>query len=330
MDVLSDVVAAMRAGDPRSARVEWHAPWGQRFAPASGAGFRVVLQGSCWLIPQEGDPIPLSTGDVIFLPRGHGHALADHTSTALAEPACDPQERPSQEHRYPSTSMGLTGQDTAQPVTVTLCGAYQLDSARAHPLLQDLPDILHLPARLGHRAEIRAAVELLGAELENPRLGADAVVPALLDMLLLFILRAWFDQQPQGGPLLGWAGALNDPAISNALHALHREPAAPWTVETLAARAGLSRAAFARRFTTLVGQPPLTYLTWWRMMSAARLLRESDKPLSTVAGQIGYGSEYAFASAFKRAYGLAPGRYRRQELLRRDSGLPTQTRALWS
>ncbi|KQV15343.1 hypothetical protein ASE03_05900 [Kitasatospora sp. Root187] len=131
--------------------------------------------------------------------------------------------------------------DGANPATVTLCGAYPLDPARAHPLLRDLPDALHLPARSGHRPEIRAAVELL------------------------------------------------------------------------AAKGGLSRAAFARRFAAMVGRPPLGCLTWWRMTTAARLLRESDSPLSAPAEQVGYSSEFAFGNAFKREYGLAPGRYRRQQ-----------------
>lgn len=278
-------------------------PWGQRFPPADGAGFQVILQGSCWLLPHGGgSPIALGVGDVLFLPRGTGHALADHPSTPLAEPSCEPHD--------PALSRPLPN---GHPSTVTLCGAYQLDPTRAHPLLSDLPDTLHLPARLGHLPEIRSAVELLGGELENPRLGADTVVPALLDVLLLFILRAWFDQQPEPGPPFGWRAALADPAVSTALHRIHRSPAHRWTVESLATEAGLSRAAFAKRFTTLIGQPPLGYLTWWRLTTAARLLRESDAPLSTVAAQVGYGSEFAFANAFKREYRLAPGRYRREE-----------------
>jgi AraC-like DNA-binding protein len=194
---------------------------------------------------------------------------------------------------------------------LTLCGAYQLDPARAHPLLRDLPEVLHLPARLGHHAELRAAVDLLGAELQRPRLGADALIAALLDLLLLYLLRSWFDEQPASGTATGWAAALRDPAIGAAIHAIHRDPARPWTVESLGAHVGLSRAAFARRFTTLVGQPPLAYLTWWRMTSAARLLVDSDAPLAAVAARVGYTSEFAFATAFKRHVGTPPGTYRR-------------------
>jgi AraC-like DNA-binding protein len=172
--------------------------------------------------------------------------------------------------------------------------------------------VIHLPARVGHRPELRAAVDLLGGELDHPRLGSDTTVPTLLDLLLLYILRAWFDEQPDEGAPTGWAAALADPAVSAALHAIHRDPAHPWTVESLGHQVRLSRAAFSRRFTALVGQPPLTYLTWWRMTTAARLLLEPGASLGEVATRIGYTSEFAFANAFKREYGLAPGRYRRQ------------------
>jgi AraC-like DNA-binding protein len=242
---------------------------------------------------------------VVFFPHGHGYGLADNPTNALAEPDCDPLD---EAELYASASIGQPGHGTP---TVTLCGGYQLDQARAHPLLDSLPNMVHLPARLGHRAEVRAAIDLLGSELDSPRLGTDTIVPALLDMLLLYLLRAWFDEQPQRGAVTGWGAAMANPAISAALHTIHRDPAHHWTVETLAAQARLSRAAFSKRFTAMIGQPPLTYLTWWRMTIAARLLRESDAPLSEVATQTGYTSEFAFANAFKREYGTAPGRYRR-------------------
>ncbi|MFJ3926259.1 helix-turn-helix transcriptional regulator [Streptomyces sp. NPDC090022] len=150
-------------------------------------------------------------------------------------------------------------------------------------------------------------------ELDSPRPGTDAAVPALLGMLLLFALRAWAELRPSEGHTSGWAAALADPVVRRALDAVHRAPHHAWTVQSLADHAGLSRAAFARRFTALVGRPPLAYLTWWRLTTAARLLRTTDAPLHSVAGRVGYGSEYAFAHAFKRQFGSAPGYYRRAE-----------------
>jgi AraC-like DNA-binding protein len=305
VDVLSDVIAVMRTGQPRSALARWPGRFGQRFAAGAGsAGFRVVLEGSCWLIPASGPPVALGVGVVVFLPHGAEHALADSPTTPLEAHACDQAS----EQRLGSPP----GSDDRPGGTLTLCGAYQLDPVRAHPLLLDLPEVVHLPARLGRHAELRAAVDLLGTELQRPRLGADALVSALLDLLLLYILRSWFDEQPASEAATGWTAALRDPAVGAALHAIHRDPARPWTVGSLGVHVGLSRAAFARRFTTLVGQPPLAYLTWWRMTSAARLLVDSDAPLGAVATRVGYASEFAFATAFKRQLGAPPGTYRKR------------------
>lgn len=296
MDVLSDAITAMRTGRPHANRHRLRAPWGMRFAGGHGCAFHVVLQGSCWLLPPDGaPPHQLGAGDVVFLRDTGAHGLADAPASPL---------RDFDVHR-PETPAGGDG-----ALTVVLCGAYLLDRSRAHPLLSEVPPVAHLPARIGRHADLRAAVDLLGAEVGRPRPGAGAIVPALLDTLLLYILRAWFEERAEDPAATGWTAALADPAIAAALTAIHDAPDRPWTVAELGARAGLSRAAFAGRFTALVGQPPLTYLTWWRMTIAARLLREADAPLLTVARQVGYSSDIAFAAAFKRRYGTTPGRYR--------------------
>ncbi|MRH92223.1 helix-turn-helix domain-containing protein [Nocardia sp. SYP-A9097] len=283
MDILSDAVAAMRIGTPHSNRTEMRAPWGLRFPPQDGAGFHVVLRGSCWLTPARGDPIHLQVGDVAFLPRETGHAIGDRPAGAHAD-----RDAPG-------------GHET----TVLLCGAYILDQSRAHPLLSELPDVIHLPARIGHHTALRGAIDLLGLELDTRQ--QSGVIAPLLEVLLQYMLRAWYDDQPD---VSGWAGALRDPAIYAALAAMHADPGAPWTVKSLGAQAGLSRSMFARRFTATVGIAPQTYLTWWRMTLAARVLRESDALVRVVAERFGYTSEFAFAKAFKREFGVAPGRYR--------------------
>jgi AraC-like DNA-binding protein len=304
MDVLSDVVAAMRTGRPHSARRATYAPWGLRFAAADEAGFHVVLRGSAWLIPDGGEPVALAPGDVVFLAHGHGHALASGPDVPLQEVRMLPDGT--------WTSPPAGEPRAGCPDTVTLCGTYRLDRDRAHRLLAELPEVVHLPAQVGAHRSLRAAVELLGMELEESRPGTDAIVTSLLDTLLLYILRAWWEGERAAGRARGWAVALADPAVAAALRAIHGDPGRAWTVAGLGAAGGLSRAAFARRFAALVGEPPLTYLTWWRMTTAGRLLRDDDLSLRQVAQRTGYASEFAFAKAFKREYGVAPGRYRRR------------------
>jgi AraC-like DNA-binding protein len=270
----------------------------------------VVLQGSCWLLPSHADPVPLGVGDVLFLrPGAAEHGVADSPGTSA---------RPAAPERITDPGSGETNENAE---VVLLCGAYRLDQSMAHPLLAELPEFIHLPARVGRYPRLRAATDLLGAELERPSHGSDVVVPALLDTLLLYILRAWYDEQAHRAPS-GWAAALADPSISVALRDIHDDPAHPWTVEELAGRAGLSRAAFAKRFAQLVGRSPLAYLTWWRMTTAARALRDTDAPLTAIATRAGYTSEFAFAKAFKREFGIAPGGYRRSD---RNPGATTRT-----
>ncbi|MEU8761683.1 AraC family transcriptional regulator [Streptomyces sp. NPDC048659] len=301
MDVLSDAIAVMRTGRPHSSRTVRFAPWGIRFPASEGAGFHVVLQGTAWLLPSDDStPLRLGPGDVLLLPHGTGHGLADRPDTPLTDAV------PAPDGSWATLpDRGPVGADE----TLLLCGSYQLSRGRAHPLLTGLPPYVRIPARVGAHPRLRAAVELLGAELAEPQPGADTIVPALLDTLLLYLLRTWWLAE-RADLSTGWSAALSDPAVAGALRALHEDPARPWTVEELGALGGLSRAAFARRFTALVGRPPLAYLTWWRMTSAGRLLRAEDLPLRTVARRSGYASEFAFAKAFKREYGIAPGRYR--------------------
>lgn len=306
MDVLSDAVAAMRTGHPHSSRTVNSGSWGVRFPPSEGAGFHVVVQGTAWLVPPDGgegrtEPVELRSGDVVLLPHGTGHGLAGRPDAPLVDAVRAPDGSwPTPPDRAPAGA----------EETLLLCGAYQVRRARAHPLFTELPPYVHIPARVGAHPRLRAAVDLLGAELADPQPGSDALVPALLDTLLVLLLRTWWlTERPDR--TTGWSAALSDPAVTAALRAIHADPARPWTVEELGVEGGLSRAAFARRFTTLVGRPPLAYLTWWRMTTAGRMLRTDDTPLRTVAQRAGYASEFAFAKAFKREYGTAPGQYRK-------------------
>ncbi|MFJ8043312.1 AraC family transcriptional regulator [Kitasatospora sp. NPDC096147] len=299
MDVVSDAIAAVRVGRPSTNRLRVAGSWSTRLAPYEGAGFHVVLEGSCRLLIEDGAPVLLRTGDAVLLPHGTGHVLMDADRDPADGATAVPFERlmDGSVPRPPRTGPG--GAEL-------LCGKYRVDRSRTHPLLAELPPVVHLPNRVGRHPELRSAIELLGGELLGRRPGAELAVPSLLDLLLVYLVRAWLAEDGAGA----WSAVLGDPVTDAALRALHADPAADWTNDRLAAVAGVSRPTLARRFTALVGRPPMAYLTWWRLTFAATLLRDTTDPLAAIAQRVGYGTPYAFSHAFAREFGTTPGRYR--------------------
>lgn len=309
MDVVSDAISAVRVGSPSANRTRASGSWATRLPAYEGAGFHVVLAGSCQLLLDEGRRrIPLGPGDVALLPHGSAHLLAD----AGAEGALAVERAVDFEPWLATRPAAFDDGVQAGADVEVMCGKYRLDRAQAHPLLAELPDVVHLPARPDRHPELHAALGLLAHETQGEadgRPGGDIAVPGLLDLLLVYSIRAWLaDRAEAGAP--GWPCALGDPAVATALRLLHSDPAHPWTNDTLAARAGVSRATLARRFTPLVGRPPMAYLSWWRVTRAAALLREGGAPLDAIARRVGYGSPYALSHAFSREFGTTPGRYR--------------------
>jgi AraC-like DNA-binding protein len=298
MDVVSDAISAVRIGRPSSNRLRVGGSWCARLDPYEGAGFHVVLAGGCWLLPDGGgEPVTLGAGDVVLLPHGAGHVLADAPVDAAAVAGAVPFEG--------WRESGARAVGAGREVEL-LCGKYRLDRSRAHPLMAELPEVVHLPNRVGWHPELRSAVDLLARELDERRPGACLALPSLLDLLLIYMVRAWMTEAATGT----WPAVLSDPVATAALRALHSDPAAPWTNDRLAVEAGVSRATLARRFTALVGRSPMAYLTWWRLTLAATRLRDTDASLAVVAREAGYGSPYALSHAFSREFGVTPGRYR--------------------
>ncbi|BFV60890.1 AraC family transcriptional regulator [Kitasatospora sp. CMC57] len=294
---MSDAISAVRLGSPSSNRLRVTGSWCTRLAPYDGAGFHVVLEGGCWLLPDGGgDPVSLGPGDAVLLPHGTGHVLADSPAGPETVARAVPFD----------LYAGQVGTD-GPGGTELLCGKYRLDRSRVHPLLAELPGIVHLPNRIGSRPELRSAIDLLGRELAQAGPGSCLAVPSLLDLLLVYLVRAWLAGAAATG---AWPAALGDPVTAAALRALHTDPAAPWTNDRLAAEAGVSRPTLARRFTAQVGRPPMAYLTWWRLTYAATLLRDTADPLASIAHRVGYAGPYAFSHAFNREFGTTPGRYR--------------------
>lgn len=189
--------------------------------------------------------------------------------------------------------------------TDMVCGAVRFDHPAARTVVDLLPAILHIPASpLGDR--LQTVLRLMAAEVEELRPGGEAVVTRLADVLVVQAIRSWLDTARTG-----WLGALHDPQIGRALALVHRDPARDWTVASLAAQLPMSRSAFAARFTALVGEPAMQYVTRWRMHMAIDGLQGGDATVSEMAGRLGYRSEAAFSRAFKRVVGVAPGSVRR-------------------
>ncbi|MDI4235473.1 MULTISPECIES: AraC family transcriptional regulator [unclassified Bradyrhizobium] len=309
MDLLSDIISVSRLGRPHSARVHRRSPFHRRLAQSEAAGFHVVLRGTCWVAAPGFEPAQLRPGDIVFFPRGSAHALMEKPTAVSFDGDQETSSNISIEQLESTENCRVKNALSAN--VAMLCGAYLLDRSCFHPLLEEMPEMLHFPAEAGAQWQLRATIELLGAEVDRGLLGVDTAICALLDLMFLYILRTWLAESSHRRRTAGWSAALKDSRIAAALAGIHSEPAKPWTVATLASAAGLSRAAFARRFSSLLGQSPAAYLTLWRMMVATRLMRDSDLQLAAIAAQIGYSSEYAFAHAFKRLHGISPGAYHR-------------------
>jgi AraC-like DNA-binding protein len=288
MDLISEVVRSVRVGSA-GVRLIKLASAGIRFAAFDGSGFHIIMRGTCWLIG-PGDPVPLRPGDIVLTSSGAEHGLS-HTPCALPD-------------------LQLAAPGWLPPVSEHasfefLCGAYRLDHGHAPQYLRALPDLIALSPDYDRHPELRSLIDLLAGDVSVAQPGSGATRRALLDLILVQALRQWHEQDDTSG----WP-AVTHPGIAAALREIHENPHQQWTVGRLSEVAGMPRTAFSRRFTTAVGRPPMSYLTSWRLGRAARLLRETDALLARIAPQVGYSTEFAFSAAFRREYGVSPGRFR--------------------
>jgi AraC-like DNA-binding protein len=305
-DVLADVLSVTRLGATVLAQAELVPPWGLEIDPMAEAAVHVVQRGTCWLRTtsrRQRQPIRLNAGDVVLIRSGVAHSICD-----------DPKTKPGPYREVLGAMprrLATLPKSRAHETTVVLCAKYLFQHVGPHPLISLLPELVHLSAPEAERhVQLQLLLQLLRREAIDGDSGSELVIPRLVDSLLVFIIRAWLDVQPAGAA--GWFGALRDPAIAKALSLMHEHPEAPWSVEQLAGEVAQSRATFARRFSELVGEAPVAYLTRWRMCLAAKLLCESDVPLDEIAARVGYETTSAFSKAFRRSHGTAPGRFRAQ------------------
>lgn len=301
MDVLADMLtrAGMRGGVFALSR--FSGPWGVELSGGSAIGIHAVTAGEAWVELDGHRPVRLLQGDIALVRTDGSHRVV-HAPGASAEPI-----PVSYVGHPPVVTVHRAPADVAG--TELLCGAYVFAGRACDGVVQAIPPLAAVSGgvRTGPPA-LGAALEILRTEILRDEPGRQLVLDRLLDMLLVYALRSVFERPDAEAP--PWYRAVSDPEIGRAVRAVHASPASPWTVASLAAEAGLSRAAFSRRFTALAGRSPMAYVTWWRMTLARDALLRPGAGLAAVAREVGYSTEFAFAAAFRREVGVAPGRWR--------------------
>ncbi|MEU4694089.1 AraC family transcriptional regulator [Actinoplanes sp. NPDC023714] len=309
MDPLGDLLDGVRAHTAAFCQAVLDPPWSLRICDEAPLGLAVPLRGHAWVVPDDGEPVLIEAGDVAVVQGPAPYTVADAVTTeptVFVHPGnrlvtADGEDITMRKRIGASTNaLGLGGAGS----TLLASGAYQVRSVVSGRLLAALPTVLRVP-----REQVQSPImDLLHAEVNRDAPGQQIVLDRLLDLALIATLRAWF-ARPGGDPP-GWYRAHGDPVVGRALRFVHEDPARPWTVAGLAAVTGVSRASFARRFTDLVGQPPMAYLTQWRLDLAAESLRGSDATLSAIARRVGYANAFALTVAFKRVKGTTPQQFR--------------------
>lgn len=310
MDPLSDVLRAVRFTSAVFYKVEATAPWcviadgAEALLADLDAGaehlisYHILVDGSCWATPVGGAPLEMRAGDVILFPHGDPHTMS---SEAGRRP--NPDRDGVRPGRYPGTvRLG----DGSRADATFVCGFFGCDRNPFNPLLAALPSVLHVRGLREGWLPVFAAEVVRESGRGNA--GAEAVLARAAELMFIDVLRHHLRTADPGDS--GWLAGLADPVVGGALARLHAEPSRAWTLEALAAAVASSRSVLAERFTRLVGQPPMQYLTAWRMQLAAGMLASGAAKVAAVAAGVGYESEAAFSRAFKRATGMAPGAWR--------------------
>ncbi|MER6174528.1 AraC family transcriptional regulator [Streptosporangium sp. NPDC001681] len=307
MDALTDLLDGPRARGAFLLRSILSPPWSLRIQDRAPLALAAMVRGEAWVVPDGGDAVRLGPGDVAIIRGPDPYTVADDPATPPQVVIHPGQHCTTLDGRDLAQAMDLgirTWGNSPDGSTMILTGAYQMRGEISRRLLEALPTLLVLP----EGAWNCPIIPLLADEIVKDEPGQEAVLDRLLDLLLIAVLRAWFSRPEAGAP--AWYRAHSDPVVGKALRMLHNNPAHPWTVAALAAGAGVSRAALARRFTELVGESPMAFLTGWRLAMAADLLRETDATVGAVAAQVGYGSSFALSTAFKRVRGVSPQEHR--------------------
>jgi AraC-like DNA-binding protein len=305
MDVLSDILATVRLRGSLYFRTDFRPPWGLRVPRFKRvARFHLVTRGTCWVRVEDGpEPICLEAGDIVLIPGGAEHVLADTPDTP-----CRTVDEVVRAAGFTGRGALVMGNEDDGAPTRMVCGHLEFDEDLHHPLLDQLPEALVVRWDADHRdTPLEDAFRFIVREVQEGKPGHEAVVARLSEILFVQVVRSWANRERHEN---GTLAALADPRIGSALAAIHQEPATRWTVEALARRANMGRTAFADRFARVVGETPLRYLTLWRMQTAKRLLADSPLSLDQIAERVGYDSAASFSRVFKKQTGVAPGAWR--------------------
>lgn len=309
MDALSSLLTGPRARGAFLLRSMMDPPWSLRIEDQAPLTVVVMVAGRAWLQHEDGEPVELPQGSAAVVVGPTPYRVADDPATApqvIIKPGqrCETLDGAD---LHDQMCLGVRSWGNSDdPETIMLTGSYQYAGEVSRRLLEALPRLIVLPAE----DQPEPLVSYLGAEIDREVPGQEAVLDRMLDLLVISVLRSWFASQHEQAP--GWYRASEDPVIARVLAVIHDRPAEPWTVTDLAAEVGLSRAALARRFTGLVGESPMSYLTGWRLALAADLLHEPEATLEAIARRVGYGSAFALSTAFKRHHGVSPSDFRAQ------------------
>ncbi|MEO3795417.1 AraC family transcriptional regulator [Nonomuraea sp. B10E15] len=304
MDAVSQLLAEVRARGAVFRRTIMRPPWALRMAGGAPLTLAVMLNGHAWIVVDQHEPVPIGVGDIAVVRGDVPYTVADDPASTPSLVVTSADYCPGAEgveHAFRSARTCGTPSDEA-PVLVS--GAFERWGDLSDRLLRALPAVLVVSTEGGPYP----SAEMVAEEIAQDRPGQQLVLDRLLDLMLVSALRTWFDNPDTNAP--AWCRALNDPVAGAALRLLHDAPAHPWTVADLASKVGVSRAALARRFTALVGEPPMSYLASWRIALAADLLRETDHTVDTIARKVGYANAFALSVAFKRLRGTRPSDHR--------------------
>lgn len=278
--------------------------------------YHLMVRGDGWAATQGEPPVRFTSGDLVMFPRGDGHVLSSAPGMRARRDDSDWRFTTRNDPKPIAVSYhdGVLRPGQAMPAeeasAVVICGFIACDLKPFNPLIAALPRLLQLKAT-GVGAWVAAALDQAVGESRASRAGSAAVLERVSEMVFVDAARRYLEALPDDAA--GWLAALRDRHVGRAIGLLHERPEQPWTVEELGRQVGISRSALHERFVQLVGQPPMQYLANWRMQRGARLLREGHATVATIAQEVGYDSEAAFARAFKRAVGQPPAAWRRAQ-----------------